>query len=477
MSSYFLTTYFLAVLQYGAAALLLGALIWVFARHVRVGIALLLGPGLIVELTRQEAPSFDVGDLTFSVADVITVCIVLVLIGRLVVGRIHLGRGVVAAGGLLALALVSVIRGTAEFGLQQAVNEFRPHAYFLAACLYVATAGARVDITKFAAKAWCTAAITYALVSSFRWWNAGISSANETIVVDGSVVTARPVFAAGALVIAQAALLLITTRWHRLRHRFLVAGLLLTVLLLQHRTVWIATAIAIAAHLLLGRGVGWERFKVAGTAACAGVIALLGFSMFSVGSVEQHILSSYSTMQGTHTTFAWRVAGWNGLLGQKEDFLDVLLGRPFGTGYARFIDGNLVTVSPHNFYIQTFLRLGVTGLALFVGLYLRTFLHLRSGSRTDLLGRLLVLTQVTFCFAYSPSMEQGAVFGVVLWLLNRTQTDRTGQVPLTGRKTDGNRTQAPHRDPDVHAASCGRPARSRPRQRGLPLGEGVSRQP
>ncbi|WP_306190781.1 hypothetical protein [Streptomyces sp. MK5] len=477
MFSSSLTTYFLSALQWGTAAVVLGALVWVFACHTRVGIALLLSPGLIDELTRQKTPSFDVGALTFSVSDVITVCAVTVITGRLIVGRIRLSRGTVAAAGLLTLATVSVLRGAGEFGLEHAVNECRPYAFFLAAALYVATADARVEIARFIAKAWCILAVTYALVAISRWRETGFSSANENIVVDGALVTARPVFAAAALVIGQAALLLIAMRLHTLRHRLLAVGLLLAVLLLQHRTVWIATAIAIAAYLLLGRAVGTERFAVFGATVCAGVIGLVGFSMFSLGPVKQDILSSYSTMQGTHSTFAWRVAGWNGLLGQKDTFVDLLVGRPFGTGYARLIDGNLVTVSPHNFYIQTFLRLGIAGLVLLVGLYLWILLNLRSGSRTDLLGRLILLTQLTFCFAYSPSMEQGAVLGIILWQLNRIHGNRSRQVPLSGRNSDGNSTQTSHRSPHVHASSCGRPTGGGPRQRDLSLGQGLSRQP
>lgn len=477
------------LMQLCAAGTLLAALSWVFAKHVRVGIVLLLCPTVIDALTWQQPMALQITDLTVSVADATVAPAAVVVVSRVITRFFQRGGASVPAL-MLALTAVSLSRGIAEFGLQPAVNECRPYIYFLTATLYVLTSGIGSDVTRFALRAWVFLAAAYAVICAGRWSIYGIASASELLVVNGVVVTARPVVAGSALIIAQATLTLITLRWHSLPCRALAGGLLVVVVLLQHRTIWIVTLVGIAAYLLLSRPMAPERISFAVTALTAGIAVAMGAWAFPLGSTGESLRSSYSTMQGAHSTFAWRISGWEELLARRNGLTDAPLGEPFGTGFARLIDGHVLNVSPHNFYVQTLLRLGVIGLVLFVGVCLWALLSMRSNSRADVLGRIVVLTQMTFCFTYALPLEQGVALGLVLVHARRSGAAR--KLPIRKRKTvamaaphaqrsafggeDASTQPVQDHGSGLYAPTGGRHTGSGPRQRDLSLGKGVSRQ-
>ncbi|MFI9753823.1 hypothetical protein [Streptomyces collinus] len=479
----------LVLLQLCAAGILLAALSRVFAKHVRAGIVLLLCPMAIDVLTRQQSMALQIADLTVSAADATTAPAAVVVVGRVITRFFQRGRASAPAL-MLALTVVSLSRGIAEFGLQPAVNECRPYIYFLTATLYVFTSDIGSDVTRFMLKTWVFLSLACVVICAGRWSVNGIASAGELLLVNGVLVTARPADAGPALVIAQAALTLITLRWHSRPYRALALGLLVVVVLLQHRTIWIVALVGIAAYVVLSRRMAQERISFAATALIVGTTAALGARVVSLGPTGEGLRSSYSTMQGAHSTFAWRVSGWEELLARRSGVIDALLGQPFGTGFARLIDGQIVTVSPHNFYIQTLLRLGVIGLVLFVGICLWALLAIRSNSRADVLGRILVLTQLTFCFTYALSLEQGMALGLVLvharrsWTAGKLPTGESKAVAMGAPRAQRSDfagedaiTQPVQGDGSgLYAPAGGRHTGSGPRQRDLSLDKGVSRQ-
>jgi hypothetical protein len=402
------------LLDLGSTAALFAGLLWAFALHPRVGVILLLAPEALETVAPQQAPTVAFLDMTISMSDLVAGCALLVAFARLAEQRDRLGRPLGAVLVFLLLVMVSVLRGTGTFGLQTAINEARPYICFLAAAAYVATARTKRDFAAFTAVAWTVLACVYVLFAVWRWSSTGITSAGDNYVVNGQVTNGRPVAAMGALAIAQAGLLLVALRWHRLPHRALAAVLFLAVLLLQHRTVWIVSVIAVAAYLLLGRAAGGQRLSLAASTALAGVVAWFAFSHTAVGG---YLDSSYETMQGRHSTFEWRLVGWRELLSEPTGLAEALLGRPFGFGFSRLIGGGVVSVSPHNWYVQSFLRIGAMGVIVLVVVYVLAFRAAHSGSRADLLARLVLLTQLVFSFAYSPFLQQGVALGLVLWHL------------------------------------------------------------
>ncbi len=409
----------LTVMRFCVAGSLFAALLGVFVRHPRAGIFLLLLPGLIDEALRQQTLGTSLFGVTVAPADAAAVCALIVSVLRLAERRVRLGRGLTGSAAVLALVAVSVARGIGDFGFQTAFNESRPYVCFLAAVLYVVTSDLGKQADRFAAVTWTVLACVFTLFCLGRWSTTGITSSSASMLVNGQVVSGRPVSAATALVIAQAGILLLTMCWRRRRLLALAVGLLLVVLLLQHRTVWVVTVVAMVAYLVLGgRAAGRQRLLVGAVVAFGGALAFLGYSAFSLSTQVGHDLqSSYTSMSGPQSSFAWRVTGWRDLLSEPRGLVDTLLGHPFGTGFARLINGHIVNVSPHNWYLQTFLRIGLVGLLTMVGVYLRALVALRSGSRADLLCRLVLLTQLIYSITYAPSMEQGVALGLVLWHL------------------------------------------------------------
>ena len=57
----------------------------------------------------------------------------------------------------------------------------------------------------------------------------------------------------------------------------------------------------------------------------------------------------------------WRIQGWSDLVGAwSHNVTDWAVGEPFGSGFTRKIQGIATNSHPHNFYIETMIRTGVT---------------------------------------------------------------------------------------------------------------------
>lgn len=127
---------------------------------------------------------------------------------------------------------------------------------------------------------------------------------------------------------------------------------------------------------------------------------------------------------------------------------DWVIGEPFGTGFAREVQGSEVLADPHSFYVTTLLRAGVVG---FVALIARSFgllLALRQtpaqtggGLLTPGVFPALLAMQAVWFLTWEPGMEQGIITGLAV-----------GLVVARGRGA----APAPHRGRGVHPLPQGR---------------------
>lgn len=123
-------------------------------------------------------------------------------------------------------------------------------------------------------------------------------------------------------------------------------------------------------------------------------------------------------------TFEWRVEGWRLLLRDSgpQGLEQVAVGKPFGEGWVRQMSGSLVEVSPHNFYVEAYLRVGTVGLAAFLLLYV---MALRgggmakewrppepAGSLPKSVLQTLVGVQLLYYLTYSPDIVQAMLLGL-----------------------------------------------------------------
>ena len=143
------------------------------------------------------------------------------------------------------------------------------------------------------------------------------------------------------------------------RLRYLAFLFLPVVVLLQHRTVWVALAVGLLI-LAVRRHSNARRRALGLLGATALVVLTLGLLL---SGQNDALTESLGRSTDTHT-FEWRYEGWIDLLEgrQAPEGLDILIGTPYGLGYEREVLGIRQDLSPHNYYLETYLRHGLIGL-------------------------------------------------------------------------------------------------------------------
>ncbi|MFI8288290.1 O-antigen ligase domain-containing protein [Streptomyces sp. ms191] len=404
----------------GTGLLVLGALTVLFVRAPATGVAILLGAGMW-----PAAHSTTVVHLGVSLTpqDLLVCCALAATAVRLVrhPPRPHLV--LLLLGFILLLTAFSFLTGAALFGPQAAGNDLRvPFLYVFGLALYGISSGFDERLVRRLCVVWVAAACVEMLRAAAWWARHGIGSAVGQVVIDGVPSESRALSAPEALVIAQAAVILLYTTRLGARRHLLTAPLLLTVVLLQHRTVWLVTAVMLACWLCTGGGPARAgrrglRLWLAAAGLCTGLYA-----------VTTGLLGRYGTDLAVSAsdsgTLSWRTAGWYELLGTLDGPGEWLTGRPFGSGFERLLDGALVGVSPHNYYLHLLLRIGVPGVLAFVALYataVRGVLRRPGPASRPLVT--LACGQLVFAMTYQFFPEQGLVVGVLCALALRGGPD------------------------------------------------------
>ena len=318
---------------------------------------------------------------------------------------------------LSVLLLVSLLRGVAEFGLQQSVNDFRHFLFFVGIAIYFATFRPAVGLYDRIGRIWLVVSIPMMVLVGVRWLAvfAGIDlgvpaekfGADAAIrVIDGPFAF----FLAGAFVLTIPAWLRAgQERWIR----WISVPLLLMVMLLNRRTVWLAMVIGVAVLMLRDRRLGRRALLLVtiGAVAAAAAFAWLG-------GLQQ---GSEPAVQSDSGNLAWRVEGWSVLVDAwSRNSTDWAVGQPVGSSLARVIEGSKVDAHPHNFYIEMMIRTGLVGLVALIAL---TAGLLRALWRTPvrdagLLGPgilpALLAMQLVWFLTWVPGTEQGIVTGIAI---------------------------------------------------------------
>lgn len=432
---------------------LVGLLLWVFARHCGIAIGLLLGTQVWVVAAGGQTASLDLGVRLYP-ADILTACALCVATARLPRRDLWTRSGLLPALVLVALAGWSTLRGVAAFGVEAAGNDARVYFWhFLAFALYVATLPLNAPLNRVIPRASLASAAAYVLLSLLGWLGRGLHSLTTHVAVDGVTVDPRPVPAGAALVIAQGAMLLLCRPAHgrsgpassapgtrKAARRGVLAVpaaflLLVLVALLQHRTVWVgAVAMALGWWMLRPARAG-QRMTSAIAGAVVLTFAALLYSIGTFGSIGASLTDSFNETQGTRSSFVWRVLGWQELLNAARTTMQWLLGSPFGSGYARSIEGGLVTVSPHDYYLHLVLRLGLVGLVALLALYVVVWRRLGRGGEGNLALRLVIIGQLVFFVAYSAPPEQAVLLGWCLWQARASEAEAARRPSPAGTGT------------------------------------------
>jgi hypothetical protein len=399
--------------------LVVGGLLTIAVVALRSGVwttALLLVVWIATVALRDSTDlSATLGGIRVTALDILSLLLIVVALIRVLAGGVRtVGRGLALL--VLALLAIHLARGAADFGLQTAVSQARGWLYFSAALVYGATLAGGWDRRVW--KLLVTGGLVLGVISIPYLMIEGVHPASVLTYRDGSWISGRPITAAGALLILQAAILLPALGW-RSKQTAAYAALAAAgiVVALEHRTVWVAGLLV----ALVGF-VWWSNRRIsAGDSSPIGVtgvmflllpLAVWGF--MKTGT----LLSSAKEATSSNSTFTWRTTSWEQLIGSHHSLADLAGGMPAGGGFKRTIAQQVVDLSPHDGFVDAYLRFGLPGVAVIVllGFLLwrrRSSVGPASGLPAEAVG-LLLLTQLTFSVAYTLDTIQGLIAGILV---------------------------------------------------------------
>lgn len=330
---------------------------------------------------------------------------------------------------------ISFVVGVAKFGSVAGV-EFRGDFYFLIGAFYFASVPVTRESLNSFVKVWLWWSIIVLTVVYYRWAADAFNLDWFDPVwhtVDKSVVAFRVVDAAQALVLGQTLVLLVyamTTDGGLRYWRWMVPFLAITVLVLQHRSVWVSVLLPILLAFVIA---GKARGKIALNLAAFGVAVAFVVAPMLAGGGLSSVTSSVSSSaeRGANLnegTFAGRVTGWQELLVDWTHSGPVVyaMGKPYGSGFTRIESestGREVQYAPHNYFVQTLLRTGLIGLFALVTTYVLALRWLgRAGgwAHSDVPVSAIIallIGQLLYFIPYSPHYEQGIILGMALSLV------------------------------------------------------------
>lgn len=399
-----------------AAVLLAGAGVAVVERAIRDSCfgAVLVLLAVLGQVVMFDVPAqFPLGSFTVHLLDLVAGVLLVATVARyLRTERFSMGQILLVGFGMMTM--ISIVAGLAEFPIQLVLNEARRYVYFVSVGLYFSTMDARPEVLDRLARLLLAAAGVLVATAVLRWAVLPLGLQGGLFGPGGM----RVLWAGEALFLLQA-LFIALIAWRRGGSAWwarAAIALLVVIVLLQHRTVWIALIVSGMVIVLRDRLLA-RRLAV----LALGAVLVGGLFVLVVFGDTQEVTAELGQSVQDEGTFRWRYLGWAALLegGGVDTPIEALHGQPFGTGWERMLRGQLIVVSPHNFYIESYLRVGLVGLTLLVLLYGHVLRRLLASPRetTDLPPAVLVLilvSQLVYYVAYTPSAVDALMVGVAI---------------------------------------------------------------
>ncbi len=331
------------------------------------------------------------------------------------------------------MLMLSFVVGLAEFGRTAGVD-FRIIFTFVAGVFYFSSFHTDPELVVRLMRVWVVAACVLMLIACFVWIAdaAGLAMARKWIDADPTGVKFRVLNSSTTYVIGVglvALLHLLMSGQMAARWWLLLLALGGTVLVLQHRSVWVATFVsALPVVILAERG----RARVLWFSAVVALIAvaLIPFMSQRLSGVSESVsLQAERAADMTKGTSGGRVRAWEQLIKdwQKLGLGRQLIGKPFGSSY-----GGL-TNAPHNCYLQVMYRTGYVGLLAMLAMYGSTAIRLfgRRGGMIEGEGGVetllfaLVVGQLAYFVPYAFTPEQGIIMGTAIGYVGRKPLRQT----------------------------------------------------
>ncbi len=208
-----------------------------------------------------------------------------------------------------------------------------------------------------------------------------------------------------------------TFRLNSTRLLLLLSIFMLFTVINSHRSVWLATGVAILLLLLmkqlsLGRQIQFALAVFSSMLVAAYMMTLFGLDIAAF--IQERLMAFTSYEQDS--TASWRYYLWIEALQKIRE--SPISGAGLGLHF-QLLDprGNLITTSPHNLYITIAYQVGVVGLMLYLGLVVQLLLRFRSALRKRITpeDRTILLTAAISLIATSTYFA-AYVFSHVTWL-------------------------------------------------------------
>ncbi len=330
-----------------------------------------------------EAMWIEVGGLQFGIKLYYT-DFVLVLVATVAVLRFLTVRNIPRwhwAWGLYLLAFaVSLGSGLLTYGSVAGVQA-RGYFYCFAAGSYAMSFKlGRADIERVLSALACIALLILA-ICVYRWtvFYLPISELlpdGGVYNIDGAI---RVVYAREAMVLGQvfvASLFFAGLGRGVTLARFVSPFVLMAVLVLQHRSVWLAVLVGLMGGLMVGRSRrGSKLSQVLLLFAILAAISLPMLMSESLSGVTSQVTGSAASAVEGSGTVGERFQNWQGLIKMWASGgpRSLLFGQSFGTDATRFVqDGSGISrkidYAAHNHFVQTLYNMGLVGLFGFLAL-------------------------------------------------------------------------------------------------------------
>jgi O-antigen ligase len=412
------------------ALVILGSLagVWVvidMASRVSVG-AVVIAISFVISAVFISSPSISIG-INLSVDDLAFLLLLSALAVRVAMNGslgAYEGRGPWISLGIVFLISSGI--GLMQYGSSAGV-EARSNFYFLTAGLYFFSFSysERVlhDLWRIAKGiAWLIVALAlYRLIGA----KFGLIS-SEVISLAGAGSEFRVIGSSPTLFLLLVGLgYFLQWMQDERRSMFLSAMVMfLLVIILQHRSVWVAALGGLGVILWYERQALAKRSFLLSTAL---ILVISAVTMLVLLNPDNRVIETLSksaisatASEGTHMD---RLLGWQVLLSDfiKGSPLEWALGKPYGTGYARWVQGDFKAYSPHNFYVQLLLRLGFVGLVAFLWIHYKMQKRIRDAISADQPKRSLhvfffaaLVVNLIYYIPYQGFYLQGALCGVII---------------------------------------------------------------
>lgn len=342
-----------------------------------------------------------------------------------------------------AVQLLLLVWGYRTFGSRAGVD-YRGHFYLWVAVCYFCTVEWSEPMVRRVLDGWIVCALILCLLASYRWIYSALDPvyAQEMMGFDTTGVRFRVVSSFASLVIA-IGFLVLTFRMLSgdlmVRQRILLPVFLLTVVVLQHRSVWVSLLLGVVCLVWITQlgslrvviGIGVLMLPL------AAFLALPGDDNSVVASITTSAKAAVSTKEGTMVA---RVTNWQELLvnwSTSKSPVTYLIGRPYGGGYNPMETESGeegLDMVPHNHFVHILYRGGlialVATLILFYQLSAAAIRLARSSTKPSapcfvgIFGALLA-----YFIPYWATYESGILIGIAISYLGIRKM-RTVRAPL-----------------------------------------------